>query len=263
MEDKQPRRWNLSVFNAIRLMNPEALAQALEDQDADQALEQGKTPLTMAAEFPEEDLGLVLTLLDAGARLDLADERGVTPLLSCIKHRNDPMARELLRRGAKTNAQDHDGHTPLMACCASGMTSLADALLNKRADPNVKSHEGLTALMALARAGKKAKNAPTLALATNILAAGADVNAKDDDGHSAIFYAASVGHEELAIMLAAAGAEMTVLNSQSQGPIEAARFHGHETLARLLEQTLSDQESAQISQSALGAHALNKSSTRL
>ena len=134
---KPARRWNMRTADAIRLMNPEALAQALETESPDAPIARGQTPLTFAAEFPDDDIDLASVILDAGARVDLADALGQTPLLASLGHRNQRMARALLRRGARTGLQDGEGRTALMFCCSAAQTEMARELIAKRADPNI------------------------------------------------------------------------------------------------------------------------------
>lgn len=69
------RRWNMDVFDCLRLMSPEALAQEL------------------ASESPDADIELALALLDARAR---PDAHGDTPLLSCGRHLNADLGLSLL-----------------------------------------------------------------------------------------------------------------------------------------------------------------------
>ena len=88
--------------------------------DANRADLEGKTPLLMllgAQLRPGSDcdathIGALLpVLLDAGARHDHADQRGVTALHACAMHALLPPARVLLARGADRHATDGFGRT--------------------------------------------------------------------------------------------------------------------------------------------------------
>ena len=69
-------------------------------------------------------------LLDAGARMDLPERRGWTPLMFASSCNRVNIVRELLQRGAQPNARNNDGSTALAeACCFahSGMSMLLHA----------------------------------------------------------------------------------------------------------------------------------------
>lgn len=66
------------------------------------------------------DADHVQRLLDAGARVDVADPRGWTPLHFAAHGRADSAVLErLVAAGADVGARNHDGHTPLALCCVA------------------------------------------------------------------------------------------------------------------------------------------------
>jgi len=88
--------------------------------EINQADSEGKTPLLLllgAQLRPGSDCdathigALVPLLLDAGARVEHADQRGVTALHACAMHALLPPARVLLSRGADRHAADAFGRT--------------------------------------------------------------------------------------------------------------------------------------------------------
>ena len=68
---------------------------------------------------------LLPALLDAGARADQADARGVSPLHACAMHALFAPARTLLARGASREAQDSFGRTPSDVARLLGLVDLA------------------------------------------------------------------------------------------------------------------------------------------
>ncbi len=72
-----------------------------------------KTALLYAAREGHGDV--VTRLLDAGAKLELADADGVTPLLMAILNGQLDVARLLIARGANIKVSDWYGRTPLFA----------------------------------------------------------------------------------------------------------------------------------------------------
>jgi ankyrin repeat protein len=79
---------------------------------------------------------LVPVLLDAGARHDHADQRGVTALHACAMHVLLPSARTLLSRGADRSAVDHFGRSAADVAGLLGYVDLA-AELGGRSVPSV------------------------------------------------------------------------------------------------------------------------------
>jgi ankyrin repeat protein len=75
---------------------------------------------------------LVPVLLDAGARHDLADQRGVTALHACAMHGLLPSARTLLARGADRTAVDGFGRSAADVARLLGYADLAAELGGRR-----------------------------------------------------------------------------------------------------------------------------------
>ncbi len=72
----------------------------------------GDTPLMVAVD-QHSNLGSVRLLLNARARIDVADDQGHTPLMLAAMHNNAAIARELLAHGANVNATDLKGFPAL------------------------------------------------------------------------------------------------------------------------------------------------------
>lgn len=105
--------------------------------DANLADREGKTPLLLllgAQLRPGSDcdathLGALLpVLLDAGAKLEHADQRGVTALHACAMHALLPPARVLLSRGANRGATDAFGRTAADVARQLGYIDIAHEL---------------------------------------------------------------------------------------------------------------------------------------
>jgi ankyrin repeat protein len=98
---------------------------------------EGKTPLLLllgaqlrpGSQCDATHIGaLVPVLLDAGARLEHADQRGVTALHACAMHALLPPARVLLARGADRNAVDGFGRTAADVARHLGYVDIAHEL---------------------------------------------------------------------------------------------------------------------------------------
>ncbi|MBI4821124.1 MAG: ankyrin repeat domain-containing protein [Deltaproteobacteria bacterium] len=192
----------------------DAIAAALLAGGADPNLgpEAGLTPLTAAIFGGSEKL--VTTLLGAGANAKLADEEGHTPLHLAAYKGTPAMIKLLLSKGADVQSKTADGHSPLWESCYWGSFENAAVLLDARANVNSASAEGVTPLMnlvtqfrlwtmgalapdgavglaglgnllqGLANAAEGPVKLPDglLPLIDRMVAAGADVNARDANG---------------------------------------------------------------------------------
>ena len=121
--------------------------------------ENGTTPLGYAAGgWPYVHHRMVQLLLENGAAVDLADDRGQTPLLvSCLEKRPE-VVQLLLDKGAAVDLADEDGKTPLNAACfrapscdeswnAQSSRAIAQLLLDKGATVDFADEEGWTPLI--------------------------------------------------------------------------------------------------------------------
>ena len=105
--------------------------------DVNRADNEGKTPLLLllGAQLPPGSDGdathigaLVPLLLDAGARIEHADQRGVTALHACAMHALLPPARVLLSRGADRQAIDAFGRSAADVARQLGYVDIAHEL---------------------------------------------------------------------------------------------------------------------------------------
>ena len=66
------------------------------------------------------------------------------------------------------------------------------------------------------------------------LAAGTDVNAKEEDGYTPLNFAAQHGHKEIVELLIAAGADVNAKNEVGRRPLDGAIARSHPETADLL-----------------------------
>lgn len=122
-------------------------------------------------------------------------EDGWTALHLAAHYGQEAIVRMLLAYGADPNARSKNdlANTPIHAAAAGGSKSL-DALrtlLAHGADVNATQHGGYTALHAAAQNGDRA-------MVDLLLARGADPSIKSADGRDAASFARKKGHEEIA-----------------------------------------------------------------
>jgi len=104
------------------------------------------TPMLQLATMHRTDS--VRALLDAGAKVDEADDDGITVLSWAAIGNRVEMARLLIERGADVNHVDNNGMTPLLyaASIDFGDAAMVELLLRSGAHANARTKEGLTAL---------------------------------------------------------------------------------------------------------------------
>jgi ankyrin len=163
-----------------------------------------------------DEVDIVKALLSRGARVDA----GLTaPLLQ----RNHTAGDGGLGEGA----------TPLMRAAKSGDAGLIRLLLDNGADPSIVLANHTTALMLAAgmtwRDGggafptrDRATVEGTLETLDLLLSRGADVNAVNDAGDTALHGAVQRGSEKIIRFLAAHGASLDARNKQGRTPLDAA-----------------------------------------
>lgn len=90
---------------------------------------------------------MVRLLHSKGADLNDMNSNGISPLLFASSKRGSPMARVLVELGANVNIPDPNGITPLMMIASiSGDLSLVELMVGKGADVNAKDKKGATAV---------------------------------------------------------------------------------------------------------------------
>jgi ankyrin repeat protein len=145
--------------------------------------------------------GLVRTLLQQKADVNVTQVDGATALHWAI-YRNDlEMAQLLIKAGAKVEARNREGITPLYMASLYGSPDLISTLLNAGADAKQQGPNGETMLMLAARSG----SAQSIDL---LRKAGADVNAREPiRGTTALMWAVEQKHPAAVKALLDGGAD--------------------------------------------------------
>ncbi|HYL74014.1 MAG TPA: ankyrin repeat domain-containing protein [Bryobacteraceae bacterium] len=179
---------NFALARAIAQGSIET-AKAMLEQGADPNFHEidGRTLLMIAADN-EYSAAKALLLLSHGASVNLAGSNKDTALMVAADQYQAETVKALLDRGADPNAADRQGNTVLMRAAASKRTyeeerhPLIHLLLAAGADPRHKNSRGVTALMLMAGDGN-----PALPL---LLEKQVEVDARDAEGNTALHYAA-------------------------------------------------------------------------
>ncbi len=194
----------------------------------------GVTPLSLAA--VNGSAPVVDALLKAGADANAEVTDGETVLMLAARTGNPDAVRLLLDRGANVNARETwHGETALMWAAAEDHAAVVSLLASRGADLNVKStvpefpkvkvdaatmvftalpRGGLTALMLAARQG-------AVAGVRALAEAGADLNAVDPDGTTALNIAIINAHYDVAALLIEKGAGLDIGDAAGMTPLYA------------------------------------------
>jgi uncharacterized protein len=149
------------------------------------------------------------------------DSAGNSPLIVALT------SRSFLEPVTKTTSTRHAG----VAKEHRAKQAIVTVLLEKGSDPNFVGARGETPLIALAFAGYEPKVDRHIAKA--LLRSGANVNARDATGSTALMLAASRGKVEVVKLLLEQGADVTVRNCAGKTALSLAEFEQRNVIVRL------------------------------
>jgi ankyrin repeat protein len=199
----------------------------------DAANRYGVTPLYLAC--VNGSAPMIGRLLQAGADPNSVWTEGETPLMTVARAGNVDAAKVLLAHGAQVNAREPvHGQTPLMWAAGESHPDMMRELIAHGADVNARSAVqhwerqvtaeprekwlppgGFTALHFVARQG-------CLECARVLAESGADINAVDPDGNSAVVLAIINGHYDLAGYLIDKGSDPNLADVTGRTALYAA-----------------------------------------
>ena len=159
-----------------------------------------------------------------GSDINALNKDGYAPLHVAAQKGRIAIARLLLKHGADNNLQSASGHTPAYYAILAGRTRLADLLLQRGADINAS-----TLLLEAAH-----QDIPDRDAIVYLAAHGADLEARDEQGDTALLIAIRQGNHRLARHLVAEGADVNVLDAEGKKAIEIAKQAGLRDIAQLL-----------------------------
>jgi ankyrin repeat protein len=155
-----------------------------------------------------------------GADVNAPNDEGRVPLYRAVVLQRQGLVEALLELGADANAKDHNGDPLLIIALSVASTDGALALLRSGADASARDTIGKTALYYAIK-----EQQPDLVAA--LIAAGGDVNAPsdaidDNDPALPLFLAIGIGDLGIAQQLIAAGADANARDAKGSTPLHRA-----------------------------------------
>ena len=160
----------------------------------------------------------------------------ITLLLARGADPNRPYTKTIPPRQAQGNINVTPGATPLFRAMRATDLTVVRLLMEKGASPSVKTKDGSTPLMVASGLGARRGGdeevteaegrADPLDAVKIFLQAGADVNAVNAVGNTAMHYAAQTGANRIVEFLAANGARLDVKNKDGKTPLDLALAPG-------------------------------------
>lgn len=215
---------------------------------------QDRTALMQAARRGDGEI--VKALIEKGAKLDVQDRLGWTALIGAEDFCKLDVVKTLLEAGANPDAQDYNGMTALMRASEAGRVESVKALIAGGADTKIEMElengERWCALSLAIDAGRvdcvqvwvdmgldiESCAGGRLPLSLAVIRGDAgifsiivdkvrDINARDEDGCTAVFSAAWSGHDLMIGWLSEKGADVNLADNAGVTPLMAAAEAGN------------------------------------
>lgn len=167
------------------------------------------------------------TSLNSSITSKLLGKFGTTPLIAALKNEDYDLLKFFLENGADPNTEDGLGKLPLIeAAKFRGPNAYFELLLNYGADINAKDNRGDTALICSVDKSYR--------VVEFLLSKGANVNVKNSQGDTPLTRAASIGKINNVKILLENGASIDDLNGFNMTALVLAIREGHFDIVKLL-----------------------------
>jgi ankyrin repeat protein len=214
------------------------LLQAIRKPDFkkfEELLAAGEDPSQMGEHMPvifdaaiQEDGRFACALLRAGAKANIVNQLGESPLSYA---RTAEAAQALIEAGADVNGVGKLGGWPLGHAVGEGLAKVVEVLLKHGADPNLPNPDDAGTSLHAAAFNMHPRVTQVL------LAHGAKVDARDENGRTPLWHAAfEKGQRSLDVAraLIAAGADPNAADQEGETPLIRAALEGNAPMTKLL-----------------------------
>jgi ankyrin repeat protein len=180
------------------------------------------------------ELGIVMTLVEAGANINLLDSEGASALHIAVEMEQPTVATFLLSNFAAVDSLDNDGCTPLYVAASNGQMELVRLLVEALASVDKSCKQKITPLSSAAEHG-------FTSIVEYLILHKANVNSQDCNGYTPLHVAVEGGHGSVVKILLRSGANIASENNKGLNALHIAAaegyFEGVKTLvAKLVEE---------------------------
>jgi len=173
--------------------------------------------------FEKQDYAQAHKLLGSGQEINVADERGETPMHKVARHGDADEAGKIAAAKGVLDFRDRHGVSPLMISCHWGRSiPLCKMLVNGGADPAAVDLDGDTALHKACYYGKE----EVIAYLLSLPAVKSCLECKNKLGRTPLAVAAWRGSGDIVTMLIEAGADHNSQDSTGRTPLQLAERVG-------------------------------------
>ena len=201
------------------------------------------------------NLPAVISALSGKADPNATDTQGVSILSRAIDNGLIDIAKELVRAGADVNHMVND-LTLLMSAALMAKPDIVHLLISSGANIDQKRSDGCTAFMAAAELPYNINDPKALLVVDKddipkrseviraILAAKGNINAKNNEGMTALFFASRSAHQNAVELLISAGADLNSKTNKGMTPLIGAAINGHNGVVKSLQKSGADLNAA-------------------
>lgn len=171
-----------------------------------------------------KDAGSVVKLIERGIDVNTVDRAGNSLLIQAVRQDIPDLFEQLMQRRARLNTRNKNGETALSIAAYIGNMKYVQRLVEAGAEVNFFGWPPL----AYAAFNGHAE------IAEYLLKRGAEIDAKTENGTTAIFFAARYGHGDVVKLLLAEGADVSTTNELGDTAVDWALKGRNTDIADLL-----------------------------
>jgi ankyrin repeat protein len=149
-------------------------------------------------------------------------------LFKAVGSSNFKKVKQVLTQSVNVNVTDRWGYTPLIRACVYGDIDIAEVLIARGAEVNARTEDGNTALFEASLSQEKKP------LAELLIEKGAYIDIKNKHGDTPLIMATMNGIKEIVELLIAKGADVNATNNMGSNVLSVAWTHGQKEIMRLL-----------------------------
>jgi len=178
----------------------------------------------------KNDYKMVEEAFKEGADVNYKNDNGQGFLFVAVENGNIRMVNLLLEKGVDVNVTNDYNNTALFIAAINGKKNVVELLLKKGADINKATIDGDTILMGAINYDEE----EVIKILLDEEGVRVDLNARNNNGETALIRAVQTGNTDIVSMLVDAGADMNIRDNYGNTPLIQASMIGEEYILDLL-----------------------------